>query len=55
MLLIIVVAHQIDIIFKTQGINLICRDAVVLFYVINEIVSIIENVGEFIPIPEYIQ
>lgn len=55
MLLIIVVAQQIDIIFKAQGVNLICRDAVIIFYVINEIVSIIENVGEFIPIPEKIK
>lgn len=55
MLLIVIVAQQIDLIFKEQNIELFVRDAVVVFYVMNEIISIIENAGQFVPVPEKIK
>lgn len=55
MLLIVIVAQQIEYIFGASNINLLVRDTVIIFYIINEIISIIENAGQFIPIPDKIK
>ena len=55
MLLIVVVAQQIDMIFAEQSIDLCVREATIIFYIINEIISILENAGQFVAIPEKIR
>lgn len=53
MFMIVAVAARVDIILKEQGITVdIVRDVVVMFYIVNEIISIIENAEEMIPIPD---
>lgn len=48
--LIISVAHMIDVLLETQ--NNMIRNAVIFFYLANELLSIIENAGRIgIPIP----
>ena len=50
MFLIISVAHMIDVLLETQ--NNMIRNAVIFFYLANELLSIIENAGRIgIPIP----
>lgn len=55
-LLIVALSVVIDKVFKAKGVNVdIVRDVVIMFYIINEIISVLENAGEFIPIPEKIK
>lgn len=55
-LLIVALSVVIDKVFKAKGINLdVVRDVVIMFYIVNEIISILENAGEVIPIPEKIK
>lgn len=52
-LLLIAVSVRIDAICTAKGLNIdIVRDMVIMFYIINETISIIENAGEVIPIPD---
>lgn len=55
MLLIIIVAQQVDLIFAEQNVELCVREATILFYICNEIISILENAGQFISIPDKIK
>ena len=55
-ILIIVVAVCIDKLFILKGVeHEFIRDIVIMFYVINEIISILENVGVFVPVPNKIK
>lgn len=52
-ILIIVVAVCIDKLFILKGVeHEFIRDIVIMFYVINEIISILENISVFIPVPD---
>ena len=54
--LIVVVAVCIDKLFILKGVEYeFIRDIVIMFYIINEIISIIENVGVFVPVPKKIK
>ena len=55
MLLVIIVAQQIDLIFAEQNIELCVREATIIFYIVNEVISILENAGQFINIPDKIK
>ena len=49
----IAIAHFID---QLLGINQFLRDATIIFYMVNEILSVIENAGRLgIPIPEFLK
>jgi toxin secretion/phage lysis holin len=52
MFFLIAVAHQIDILLGTTA---AIRDATILFYAVNEVISILENAGRAgLPLPEKI-
>lgn len=53
---VIALANMIDIIIKANGMTIdYIRDLTIMFYSVNETISILENVGEFIEIPDYIR
>ena len=53
---IVAVANMIDIIIKANGLNIdYVRDLTIMFYAVNEVISILENAGEFIEIPDFIK
>lgn len=55
-LLMVALANAIDILLKAYKINIdFVRNMTILFYSINESISIIENVGLFLPIPKKIK
>lgn len=55
-LLVVAVAFRIDLICQAKEINIdFARDTIIFFYIINESISILENVGEVIPVPEQIK
>ena len=55
-LVVVIIANMLDKIISANGLNLdFVRDITIMFYIVNEIISILENVGEFIEIPDFIR
>ena len=55
-LLMVALANVIDILLKAYNINVdFVRNMTILFYAVNEAISIVENVALFLPVPEKIK